>query len=108
MGHSRIEGHDISCPYGCRHDGVLGLCVYTERNGTIGEGKRLADGNYWTTTGWEDHAISDFDQGERRREGWVVEKVETAEMSQGATVRRLGPIRSSVCETAWIVSARRR
>src|SRR5580704_7294660 len=28
-----------------------------------------ADGNYWTTTGWEDDAVSDFDEGERRGEG---------------------------------------
>src|SRR5579859_7496283 len=69
LGRSSQEGHDISCPYGWRHDGVLGLCVYTARNGTVEEGRRLADWDYWIAAGWEDDAVSDFDEGERRGEG---------------------------------------
>src|ERR1700729_3551823 len=39
-----------------RDTGVLKFRVYADRN-------------YWTTTGWEDDAVSDFDEGECRCEG---------------------------------------
>ena len=30
-----------------------------------------ANGNYWTTTGWEDYLVPDFNQGFGRGERWV-------------------------------------
>src|SRR6266478_6705646 len=47
-----------------------------------------ADGNYWAGAGWEDYAVSDLDEGERRREiGFAGNACGRGE-GAGATARR--------------------
>src|SRR5437016_8201815 len=56
---------------------VLGLPVYARRN-------------YWTTAGWEDDTVSDFDEGARRREGWAVGDARGRGEGAGAAVGGVG------------------
>src|SRR2546429_7232418 len=51
-------------PHSTRHlrvGRVMGVAVLPS--------KVYADGNYWTTTSRKDHAVSDFDEGGRGRQG---------------------------------------
>src|SRR5258708_29343885 len=47
-----------------------------------------ADGNYWAGAGWEDDAVSDFDEGARRRESGFAGNTRGSRESAGATARR--------------------
>ncbi len=57
--------------------GVLVLRVYADRN-------------YWTATGWKDHAVSNLDEGQRRGEGRRVDDTRRRGKSAGAAVAGAG------------------
>src|SRR5712664_40389 len=46
-----------------------------------------ADGNYWAGAGWEDDAVSDFDEGSRRGEGGFAGNACGSRESAGAAAR---------------------
>src|ERR1700730_6225609 len=49
-----------------------------------------ANGNYWTAAGGQDHAVSDFDEGQRRRQGGGFGDARRRGESTGATAAATG------------------